>query len=56
MMQSDTTVVSIAAVFFTKGAIIIATHCHETLHWQLSKVILCGIICGTVILRQWTKP
>ena len=31
-MQSDTTVVSIAAVFFKKVAIIIATHGQKTLH------------------------
>ena len=39
-MQSDTTVVSITAVFFKKAVIIIATHGHKTLHWQVSKVIL----------------
>ena len=39
-MQSDTTVVSLVAVFFKKAAIIIATHGQKTLHWQLSKVIL----------------
>ena len=37
-MQSDTTVVSTAAAFFTKTAIIIATHGQKALHWQLSKV------------------
>ena len=42
-MQSDTTVVSIVAVFFKKVAIIIATHDQKTLHWQLSKVILFGM-------------
>ena len=42
-MPSDTTVVSIAAVFFKKAAIIIATHGQKTLHWQLSKVILSGM-------------
>ena len=31
-MQSDTTVVSIAAVFFKKAAIIIATRDKKTLH------------------------
>ena len=31
-MQSDTTVVSIAVVFFKKAAIIIATHDKKTLH------------------------
>ena len=36
-MQSDTTVVSIAA------AIIIATYGQKTLHWQLRKVILSGM-------------
>ena len=42
-MQSDSTVVSIAAVFFKKAAIIIATYGQKTLHWQLSKVILSGM-------------
>ena len=41
-MQSDNTVVSIAAVFFKKAATIIAIHGQKTLHWQLSKVILSG--------------
>ena len=39
-MQSDTTVVSIAAVFLIAAAIIIATYGQKTLHWQLRKVIL----------------
>ena len=39
-MQSDTTVVSRAAVFFKKAAIVITIHGPKTLHWQLSKVIL----------------
>ena len=30
----------IAAVFFKKAAIIIATHGQKALHWQLSKVVL----------------
>ena len=38
-----TTVVSIAADFLKKVAIIIATHGQKTLHWQLSKVILSGM-------------
>ena len=42
-MQPDTTVVSIAAVFCEKAAIIIATSGQKTLHWQLSKVILSGV-------------
>ena len=42
-MQSGITVVSIAAVFFKKEAIIIATHGQKTLLWQLSKVILSGM-------------
>ena len=42
-MQSYTTFVSAVAVFFKKTAIIIATHGQETLHWQLSKVILSGM-------------
>ena len=41
-MQSGTTVVSIAAVFFKKAATIIATHGQKTLESQLSKVILSG--------------
>ena len=36
-------VVSIAAIFFKKAAIIIATHGQKTLLWQLSKVILSGM-------------
>ena len=39
-MQSDTTVVSIAA------AIIIATYSQKTLHWQLRKVMLSGMYNG----------
>ena len=39
-MQSDIGVVSIASVFFKKGAIIIATHGQKTLDWQLSEGIL----------------
>ena len=39
-MQSDTTFVSTAAIFFKK---IIAAHGQETLHWQLSKFILSGM-------------
>ena len=43
-MQSGIKVVSIAAIFFKKAAIIIATHGQETLlWWQLSKVILSGM-------------
>ena len=42
-MQSDATVVSIAAAFFKKAATIIAIHGQKTLHWQLSKVILSGM-------------
>ena len=43
-MQSDTTLVSIAADFFLKkAAISIATHGQKILHWQLSKVILFGM-------------
>ena len=42
-MQSDTTFVSIAAVFFKKAAIIIVTQGQQTLRWQLSKVILSGM-------------
>ena len=41
-MQSDTTVVSITAVFSKNAAIVIAIHGQKTLHWQLSKVILSG--------------
>ena len=39
-MQSDTTVVSTAAIFKKKPAIIIGTHGQEALHGQLRKVIL----------------
>ena len=42
-MQSGTTVVSIAAVFFKKAAIIKARHGLKTLLWQLSKVLLSGM-------------
>ena len=42
-MQSDTTVASIAAVFFKQAAIIIATHGQKTFQSQLSKVILSGM-------------
>ena len=42
-MQSDTTVVSIVAVFFKKAAIVIDTHDQKTLQWQLSKFILSGM-------------
>ena len=43
-MQLNTTVVSIATVHFKKAAVIIAIHGQKTLHWQLSKVILSGIV------------
>ena len=39
-MQSNTTVGSIAAVFFKKVAVVIAIHGQKTLHWQLSKVLV----------------
>ena len=45
-MQSDTTVASIAAVFFKKAIVItalISIHGQKTLHWQLSNVILPGM-------------
>ena len=42
-MQSDTTGVSIAAVFFKKAAFVIPIHGQKTLHWHLSKVILSGM-------------
>ena len=42
-MQSDTTVVSVAEVFFKKAVIIIAILGQKKLHWQLSKVILSGM-------------
>ena len=51
-MQSGTTIVSIAAVFSKKAAIILAAHGQKTLHWQVSKVILSGIKYTVVILRQ----
>ena len=43
IIQLDTTVVSIVAVFFKKTAIIIATHGKKTLYRQFSKVILSGM-------------
>ena len=42
-MQSDTTFVSVAAVFYKKTAIIIAILGTNTLHGQLTKVIPSGI-------------
>ena len=43
-MQSDTTVVSIPAVFVSIAAVfLIATHGQKTLHWQLRNVILFGM-------------
>ena len=39
-MQSDTTVVSIAAVFFKKAAVVTAIHGQKTLRWVLSKVLV----------------
>ena len=42
-MQSNTTAVFVALVFFKKTAIIIATPGQKTLDWQLSKVILSGM-------------
>ena len=35
--------ISIAAVFFKRAAVIIAVLDQKTLHWQLSKVILSGM-------------
>ena len=43
IMQSGTTIVSIAAIFFKKVAIIIATYGQKTLFLQLSKLILSGM-------------
>ena len=42
-MEVDTTVIYIAAVFFKKEAIIIATHGQKTLHLQLIKVVFSGM-------------
>ena len=39
-MQSETTAVSIVAVFFKKAAVVIAMHGQKTLHLQLSKVLV----------------
>ena len=51
-MNSDTTVASIAAVFFKKAAIKIATHGQKTLHLQLSKIILSGMYnCNFEVLN-----
>ena len=41
-MPSDTTAVSIAAVFFKKAAIIIATHGQKSLLWQLVGMYNCN--------------
>ena len=38
-MSSDTTVVSIAAAFFKKAAIIMATRGQKSLRWQLSRYV-----------------
>ena len=43
-MQSDTTVVSIASVFFEKAAIIIATHGRKTLRWLENRIVKIGDI------------
>ena len=43
IMEVDTTVIYIAAVFFKKEAIIIATHGQKTLHLQLIKVVFSGV-------------
>ena len=51
-MLSDTTVVSIASVFFQKAAIIIATNGQKT-DRQLSKVILSGMYnCNFEAINQ----
>ena len=44
-MQSDTTVVSIAAAiyFLIAAAIIIVTYDQKTMHWQLRKFLLSGM-------------
>ena len=42
-MQSDTTVNSIAAVFFKKADTIVAIIGQKTLHWQLNIAIPCGM-------------
>ena len=48
-MQLDTTVVSIAAVFFLKkAAVIIAIHGQK----NYTEVKLYSLVCTTVILRQ----
>ena len=49
-MQSNTTVNSIAAVFFKKADTIVAIIGQKTLHWQLNIAIPSG--STTVILRQ----
>ena len=43
IFQLDTTVISVAAVFFEKAAIIIAMLGQKTLYWQLNKVIHSGM-------------
>ena len=42
-MEVDTRVISIAAVFFKKAAIIVATHGQKTLRLQLIKVVFSGM-------------
>ena len=42
-MQSDATVVFIAAVFFKEATVIITTLSQKTLHWQLNKVMPSGM-------------
>ena len=49
-MQSDTTVASIAAVFFKKTAVIVAILGQKALHWQLSRVLPSDMY--NFILRQ----
>ena len=45
-MLLDTTVGSIAAVFFKKEAIITGINGQKALYWRLSKVILSGMYCN----------
>ena len=43
-MQLDATVVSIAAVFVKKAAVVIAIHGRKTFHWQSSKVLVVSVM------------
>ena len=54
-MQSDATVVSMAAVFLEIAAIIIAMLGQKMLHWQLSKVFLFGMYHCNFEVINWVS-